>query len=227
MIDEATFRSNLARIEERIAAACSRAGRARKEVTLVAVSKLQPAEAIEVAWKVGVRHFGENYAQELRDKHAQLGSTCPGIHWHAIGPVQTKNAKYLARAANTFHAVERLEVAEELSRRREGAPLECLIEVNVGAEDTKAGVAPSEVPGLVKAIRALPHLQLVGLTAMPPLSDDPEAARPYFKALAKLARVEGLTQLSMGTTSDFEAAIEEGATMIRVGTALFGQRPTK
>lgn len=213
-----------AKVEAEIATACRAAGRERSSVTLIAVSKLHPAELIRLAWELGHRDFGENYAQELRDKHAELGSL-DGLRFHAIGPVQTKNAKYVAKAAHTFHAVDRLEVAQELSRRREGALLRCLIEVNVSAEISKAGVTPSELPELISAVRALPKLELVGLTTMPPLVDDAELSRPPFRALATLARAHGLTELSMGTTADYEVAIAEGATMIRVGTALFGDRP--
>jgi len=179
---------------------------------------------IRLGWELGHRDFGENYAQELRDKHAELGAL-EGLRFHAIGPVQTKNAKYVAKAAHTFHAVDRLEVAQELSRRREGAPLRCLIEVNVSGELSKAGVTPAELPELISAVRALPKLELVGLTTMPPLVEDAELSRPPFQALAALARTHGLAELSMGTTADYEVAIAEGATMIRVGTALFGERP--
>jgi len=214
----------LREVEARIAAACARAGRSRDSVRLVAVSKLHPADAIREAYAAGLRHFGENYAQELRDKHVALGEF-KDIVWHAIGPVQPKNAKYLAKAAHFFHAVDRLDTAQELSRRREGAPLRCLIEVNVAGEASKAGLAPADLPAFIAAIRALPNLELVGLTTMPPLHDDAEASRGYFKQLAALAKTHGLNELSMGTTGDFEVAIEEGATLVRVGTAIFGERP--
>jgi uncharacterized pyridoxal phosphate-containing UPF0001 family protein len=140
--------------------------------------------------------------------------------------VQPKNAKYVARAATVFHALERLEVAQELSKRREGAAIQCLVEVNVAGESSKAGLSIDALPDFLTAIRALPNLELVGLTAMPPLSDDAEASRPHFRTVAALAKSHGLKVLSMGTTSDFEVAIEEGATLVRVGTALFGHRPT-
>ena len=224
MIDKPTLREHFAGLEARLVAACARANRPREQVSLVAVSKLHPPELIRLAWELGHRDFGENYAQELRDKHTGLAD-CAGIRWHAIGPVQTKNAKYVARAATVFHALEDLEVAQELSKRRTGNPLQCLIEVNVAGEESKAGISPAEVPALVTAVRALPSLELVGLTAMPPQWDDPERARPSFKQLRELASQHGLTQLSMGTTGDFEVAIEEGATLVRVGTALFGHRP--
>jgi PLP dependent protein len=215
----------LAAVRAEISAACARAKRSVESVTLVAVSKKQPNEKIEAAYALGVRDFGENYAQELRDKAAalQLG----GIRWHAIGPVQPKNAKYIAKAAHTFHALESEEVAVELSKRREGAPLRVLIEVNVAGEASKAGVAPSDVPALLERVRALPKLEVVGLTAMPPLVDDAELNRPHFKALAALAKQLGLGELSMGSTADYAVAIEEGATLVRVGTALFGDRPPR
>ena len=131
-----------AAVEQKLVAACAKAGRPRAAVTLVAVSKLHPPDAIRAAYAVGQRDFGENYAQELRDKHAQLAAL-EGIRWHAIGPVQPKNAKYVAKAAFAFHALDRLETAEELSKRRTGPALRVLLEVNVGKEDSKAGLAPA------------------------------------------------------------------------------------
>lgn len=225
MITADELRRNLADVEGRIIAACARAGRSRDSVQLVAVTKRHPPELVRRAYEVGLRHFGENYAQELRDKSEALAD-CAGLRWHAIGPVQPKNAKYVAKAAHVFHALERLDVAQELSKRRTGDSLPCFLEVNVAGEGSKAGVAPGEVTALLEAVRALPKLELVGLTCMPPLVDDPEANRAAFRSLAELGKRLGLTQLSMGTTGDFEVAIEEGATLIRVGTALFGERPT-
>ena len=224
MIDKATLAANFATLEARLVAACKRANRPRESVRLVAVSKLHPPEAVRLAWELGHRDFGENYAQELRDKHTALAD-CAGLRWHAIGPVQPKNAKYIAKAATLFHALERLDVAQELSKRRGGSPLQCLIEVNVAGEASKAGVPPGDVPALLEQVRALPQLELVGLTAMPPQEEDPERSRPHFRLLRELAQQHGLAQLSMGTTGDFEVAIEEGATLVRVGTALFGHRP--
>ena len=223
MIDKATLAANFAALEARLFAACTKARRPRKSVQLVAVSKLHPPEAVRLAWELGHRDFGENYAQELRDKHGALAD-CAGLRWHAIGPVQPKNAKYVAKAASVFHALERLEVAQELSKRRVGAPLQCLIEVNVAGEASKAGVSRAEVPAFIAQVKMLPQLELVGLTAMPPQEEDPGRSRPYFKLLRELAAQHGLSQLSMGTTGDFEVAIEEGATLVRVGTALFGPR---
>ena len=223
MGDGMNLADRFAAIEARISAACARAGRARSAVTLVAVSKLHPPQSIRAAHALGQRDFGENYAQELRDKHTALADL-DGIRWHAIGPVQPKNAKYIAKAAHTFHALERLETAAELSKRREGSALRCLLEVNVGTEASKAGIAPGEAKELAEKVRVLPNLQVVGLTCLPPFSEDPEASRVHFRALMALGKALGLAELSMGTTQDFEVAIEEGATLIRVGTALFGER---
>jgi pyridoxal phosphate enzyme (YggS family) len=225
MIEREALRLNLVALEARLSAACERAGRTRASVEFVAVSKRHPPELIQMAWELGLRHFGENYAQELRDKHEAL-SACAGLRWHAIGPVQPKNAKYVAKAAHVFHALERFEVAQELSRRRTGSPLSCFVEVNVAHEASKAGVSVSELPAFLTAVRELPQLEVVGLMCMPPLSDDPEASRASFRQLAALARELALPSLSMGTTGDFEVAIEEGATHVRVGTALFGERPS-
>jgi pyridoxal phosphate enzyme (YggS family) len=224
VLEIAQLEVNLEALEGRIARACARAQRPESSVQLIAVTKLHPPEVIRRAYSLGIRHFGENYAQELRDKQGEL-SDLPGIRWHAIGPVQTKNAKYVAKAAHTFHALDRLEIAEELSKRRTGTPLECFVEVNAAHEATKAGLDHAAVPDFVKKVRALPNLRIVGLMTMPPLTDDPETARLPFRALHALAHRLELPHLSMGSTHDFEVAIEEGATFVRVGTALFGDRP--
>ena len=216
---------NFARVEAVIQAACDKSKRKRSDVTLVAVSKLHPPEQIRLAWELGHRDFGENYAQELRDKRTALAD-CRHLVWHAIGPVQPKNAKYIARAAHVFHALDRFEVAQELSRRREAPSLRCLIEVNVAGEASKAGLAPAELGAFIESVRVLPLLAIGGLTTMPPLAEDPEASRPHFKALAALAKEHRLKELSMGSTSDYGVAVEEGATLVRVGTALFGPRVT-
>jgi pyridoxal phosphate enzyme (YggS family) len=214
-------------VRARVREACRRSGRAEGSVEVMAVGKRQPLEALRAAHAAGVRSFGENYAQELRDKSLAL-SDLAGIRWHAIGSLQTNKAKYVARAAHAFHALERLEVAEELSRRRAGLPpLLVYCEVNVAGEASKSGVDPDAVPALVRGVRALAGLTLVGLMTMPPLSPLPDAARPWFQALAALAREEGLAGLSMGSTPDYEVAIEEGATIVRVGTAIFGERPAR
>jgi len=210
---------------ERVRAAEARAGRPERSVEVVAVSKLQPPGAIRAAYAAGARAFGENYAQELRDKAEALVDLA-GLRWHAIGPLQTNKARYVARAAHVFHALDRLEVARELSRRRTGTPLAVYVEVNVGAEGTKSGVPPASLGAMLEAVRPLPGLELVGLMTMPPLAPA-EEVRPLFRALAALAREHRLAGLSMGSTHDFETAIEEGATVIRIGTAVFGERPVR
>jgi pyridoxal phosphate enzyme (YggS family) len=224
VIETAQLEKNLEAIESRIAKACARAGRLESEVQLVAVSKLHSPQALRRAYDCGIRHFGENYAQELRDKQAELADL-PGIRWHAIGPLQTKNAKYVAKVAHVFHALESLEIAQELSKRRSGTPLDCLIEVNVARESSKAGIDHSDVAAFLDRVRSLPGLNITGLMTMPPLAEDPETSRLPFRALHALAQRLELKVLSMGSTHDFEVAIEEGATLVRVGTALFGERP--
>lgn len=215
----------LAAVNARIASACARTGRHIESVQLIAVSKLHPPELIQQCYRAGQRDFGENYAQELRDKAVALGQL-EGLRWHAIGPLQSNKAKYVARYAHAFHALDRLEVARELSRRRQGSSLRCYLEVNLAGESSKSGVAPEQAEGLVRAVRQLPGLEVIGLMCLPPISPDPEASRPHFRALRELARALQLSELSMGTTADFEVAIEEGATAVRVGTAIFGERPT-
>ena len=210
---------------DRARAAEKRAGRPPGSVEVVAVSKLQTAEAIRAAYAAGARAFGENYAQELRDKSEAL-SDLHGLRWHAIGPLQTNKARYVARSAHVFHALDRLEVAQELSRRRSGTPLEVYVEVNVAGEGTKSGVTPTALAPLLDAVRPLTGLRLVGLMTMPPLGTA-EEVRPFFRALAALGREHGLPGLSMGSTHDFETAIEEGATAVRIGTAIFGERPRR
>jgi len=212
----------LSEIHSRIARACDTAGRPGG-AKLLAVSKLQPPDAIRQAHAAGQRDFGENYPQELRDKAAAL--PLENLKWHAIGPVQTNKAKYIARAATYFHALDRLDLAQELSTRREGPPLRCFLQVNVSQEPSKHGVSAQQAAVLLEQVRKLPGLEVVGLMTLPPLAEDPEKTRPYFRALSQLARTLGLSELSMGTTHDFEVAIAEGATWVRVGTAIFGERP--
>lgn len=207
-----------------VAEAARGAGRAPSSVEVLAVSKLQPLEALRAAYAAGVRAFGENYAQELRDKAAAL-EDCPGIRWHAIGALQTNKAKYVAKSADVFHALDRRALAEELARRRTGPPLEVYLEVNLGGEASKSGLLPEEVGALLHHVEALPQLKAVGLMCLPPFSENPEASRPYFQQLRALAAVHHLPGLSMGTSQDYAVAVQEGATVVRVGTALFGQRP--
>lgn len=213
-------------LRARIHAAAARAGREPGSVRLLAVSKLHPASAIRAAYAAGQRDFGENYAQELRDKARELADL-PDLRWHMIGPLQSNKAKYVAAVATAFHALDDPGAARELSRRRAGAgrgPLPCLVHVNVAGESSKHGIAPDRLPGLLAEAAEWPHLGVCGLMTMPPWGA-PEAARPHFRALRDLAARHGLPELSMGTTEDFEVAVEEGATWVRVGTSIFGPRP--
>ena len=215
------LRERLDRVEERIQSAVKRAGRQRPDVTLIAVTKKFPAEVTCQAYELGLRYFGENYVQEFEAKLPALAGLT-AAEFHLIGHLQSNKA---GSAAQFFQVIETVD-SEKLARRLDqtGRALEVMIEVKLSEEDAKAGAAPESLPGLVEAIRACPNLRLTGLMTMPPWSDNPEQTRPYFRRLAALARTCGLAKLSMGMSHDFEAAIEEGATHIRVGTALFGPR---
>jgi pyridoxal phosphate enzyme (YggS family) len=205
-------------VRARIAAACERAGRDPSSVLLVAVTKYFDVDTARQLVAAGVPDLGENHAQQLRDRVAEV----PGARWHAIGPLQTNKARYVARHAHAFHALDRREVAEALSARRQAAgldPLPCYVQVNVAGEATKAGVAPSDLDDLVAACADLPGITVVGLMTMPPLAAAPEDSRRWFRELARLAAGAGLRGLSMGTSADFEVAVEEGATAVRVGSA--------
>jgi pyridoxal phosphate enzyme (YggS family) len=213
--------SRLARVEERIQDACRRAGRARSEVTLLAVTKVFPASAIQDAYDAGLREFGENYVQEFEGKAPQVRAL-PGARFHLIGHLQSNKSR---RAAELFDVVQTVDSARLARRLAEsGQPLDVLIEVKLSPEQSKSGAAPEELPALIDAIAALPNQTLTGLMTMPPWADDPEISRPYFQELRALAGRHSLKGLSMGMSHDLEAAIEEGATIVRVGTALFGSR---
>jgi pyridoxal phosphate enzyme (YggS family) len=194
-------------------------------VTLIAVSKTQPPEAIREAYAAGQRDFGENYAQEWRAKADALADL-QDLRWHFIGGLQTNKVKYLAGRVACVHTVDRVELARELSRRHEarGARVQVFLEVNVGGEASKEGCAPAEVPALAAAVRALPALELQGLMCIPPPEDDP---RPHFRRLRALRDELGLPHLSMGMSADWPVAVEEGSTFVRVGTAIFGARPPR
>ena len=194
-------------------------------VTLVAVSKAQPSAAVREAYAAGQRHFGENYVQEWREK-AEALADLGDLAWHFVGSLQTNKVKYLVGRVALVHTVDRLDLAGEISRRsaQKGAATRVLVEVNVAGEAGKAGCAPVEVPALVEAVRALPGLELRGLMCIPPAEGDP---RLHFRTLRALRDRLGLADLSMGMSGDYPAAIEEGATMVRVGTAIFGERPAR
>jgi pyridoxal phosphate enzyme (YggS family) len=191
-------------------------------VTLVAVSKTQPADAIREAYAAGQRDFGENYAQEWRAKADAL-TDCPDLRWHFIGALQTNKVKLIAGRVAFVHTVDRLELARELSRRlaaRESR-VRAFLEVNVAGEASKSGCRPEAVPALAEAVRALPGVDLVGLMCVPPASADP---RPHFHLLRSLRDQLGLAELSMGMSGDWREAVEEGASFVRIGTAIFGPR---
>jgi len=236
-VETSAIAVNLARVRERIARAAEHAGRDPAEITLVAVSKTFPAAAIREAYAAGVRHFGENRVQEWEAKHplvADLAAT-----WHLVGHLQTNKAR---RAARLFHTVDSLDswkLAQKLdaavaelaaSGPRREVVLPVLIEVRLAPEETKHGVEPEELPALAEAVLGLRHLELRGLMCIPPLLVDPEQVRPYFRRLRTLRddlqqRLgRPLPELSMGMSHDFEVAIQEGATQVRLGTAIFGAR---
>lgn len=218
-----TIAARLAVVRARIDAACAVAGRDPAEVTLVAVSKKHPAAAIREAYAAGQRDFGENYAQELRDKMRELDDL-PDIRWHAIGHLQANKAKYVAGKA-LVHTLDRADLAQELVRRA-GGTVACLVEVNVADEPQKSGVSPDDLPERLAELRAVAGLELRGLMCIPPDADDPEDTRRWFRRLRELrdTLLPG-GALSMGMSHDYAVAIEEGATLVRVGTAIFGARP--
>lgn len=208
-------------IRRRIAASCDRAGRDVAEVTLIAVTKYADLDALARLVASGVSDLGENQAQQLRDRAPEF----PGVRWHAIGPLQSNKAKYVARHADVFHALDRIEVAAALSARRVelgGPTLPCYVQVNLAGERTKSGVAPEALGPLLAGVgeRNLAGISVVGLMAMPPIAAEPEESRRWFRRLAGLAAEYGITGLSMGTSADFEVAVEEGATAVRIGAAL-------
>jgi pyridoxal phosphate enzyme (YggS family) len=212
---------NIAQVEERILRSCQKTGRKRDEITLVAVTKVFPAEVIAKSYNLGLRHFGENYVQEFEGKHPAV-KHLSDARFHLIGHLQSNKSR---RAAEIFHTIQTVD-SEKLARRLSEAAkqLEVMIEVKLSEEEAKSGVSPEEVARLVDVIRGLPNLRLLGLMTMPPWNDEAEPSRPYFRRLRSLADAHGLAAVSMGMSHDFEVAIEEGATHIRVGTALFGKR---
>ena len=191
-------------------------------VTLVAVSKTQPASAIREAHAAGQRDFGENYVQEWREKAAELADLAD-LRWHFIGSLQTNKVKYLAGKVSLVHTVDREELGREIAKRweRAGGVARVLVEVNLGGEASKGGCAPGAVDSLVATLRGLPALEVAGLTCIPPPEDDP---RPHFQALRAMRDRLGLRELSMGMSGDYPVAIAEGSTIVRVGTAIFGER---
>ena len=221
--------TNLRAVHSRIAAAARAAGRDPDSVRLLAVSKTLPATHVRAAFEAGQRAFGENYAQEGAEKVAALAGL--GLEWHFIGPLQGNKTRLVADAFDWVHSIDRLKIAERLSTQRDAArtPLQVCVQVNVGGEASKRGVAPEEAPALARAVAALTRLRLRGLMCIPEPTEDRVSLRRRFAALRQLRErlsAEGfaLDTLSMGMSHDLEAAIAEGATVVRVGTAIFGAR---
>lgn len=226
------IRDNLLRVQERIATAARKAGRQSEEIALIGIAKTQPAAAIRVVYEAGLRHFGENRVQEWEGKRGALSDL--QATWHLVGHLQSNKA---ARAAGLFHSVDSLDdfaLAQRLDRARDGKDgerkLRVLLEVRVEEEESKSGVKAEEAAALVEKVVALTHLELAGLMCIPPFLEDVDKVRPYFRRLRELrdslAHTSGreLPVLSMGMSHDFEVAIEEGATEVRVGSAIFGSR---
>ena len=217
-----TLEQRLTEVRRRIASAAARAKRDPAQIMLLAVTKVFPAATIRDAYALGLREFGENYVQEFEGKLPEVRDLTDA-RFHLIGHLQSNKS---ARAAEMFQCIETVDSAKLARRLNEsGRPLDILLEVKLSPEQAKAGAAPEELPGLIAAVRECGNLRLRGLMTMPPWSEDQETSRPYFRRLRELAREHGLAQLSMGMSHDVEAAIEEGATIVRVGTALFGRRP--
>ena len=222
---------NLAEVEKHVCEACERAGRSRDEVTLIAVSKTKPVSMIEELLPGGTRDFGENKVQELMEKYEVLPKE---IRWHLIGHLQRNKVKYIVDKAYLIHSVDSLRLAETISEEgvKKGVTVPILIEVNVAGEESKFGVSPEETEELVRAIAKLPAIQVKGLMTIAPYVENPEDNRVYFSKLKQLSvdirnkNIDNVSVdvLSMGMTGDYQVAIEEGATMVRVGTGIFGER---
>ena len=225
------IRTNIEAVEERICSACKRAGRDRSEVRLICVTKTKPVEMLQEAYEAGQRDFGENKVQEICRKKPDLP---PDIRWHMIGHLQRNKVRQLIGQTAMIHSVDSLRLAETISAEavKAGIRIPVLIEVNMAGEESKFGLAKEDVEELVRAAAALEGIQISGLMTIAPYTEDPETNRPYFAGLRELAVDIGqkcidnvsMSVLSMGMTGDFEVAIEEGATHIRVGTGIFGER---
>ena len=230
----ATIKENIQEVHRRLVNACTKAGRDPSAAHLLVVSKTFEAAAVREAHAAGERAFGENYVQEALDKIAALADLRAGIEWHLIGPLQSNKTRVVAEAFDWVHTVDRLKIAQRLSEQRpeELAPLQVRLQVNISGEASKSGVAPADVPALAAQIAALPRLRLRGLMAIPEPAENLDAQRLPHRQLAQLLqalREQGLAldTLSMGMSADLEAAVLEGATLVRVGSAIFGSRPAK
>jgi pyridoxal phosphate enzyme (YggS family) len=217
------IRDNLEKVQQAVERACRRSSRKPDDVSVIAVSKTVEIERIKLAIEAGVKSLGENRVQEARDKVAALGRPVP---WHLIGSLQTNKAKDAVQLFDWIHSVDREELARELDRRAHQAErrVKVLVQVNVGLERQKGGVQPDELKPLLDAITGCRNLDVRGLMCIPPVTESAEASRMWFRRLRELRDAAGLEHCSMGMSGDFEVAIEEGATMVRVGTAIFGPR---
>lgn len=220
----------LAQVRQRIEAAAKNAGRQAESVRLIAVSKVHPSQAIRAAYEAGQRDFAENYAQELAQKAEELADL-PDLRWHMIGHLQSNKARLVAPVAAVVHTIHSPRLAGILGRRAAalGRTIDVLIEVNIANDPAKSGCMPEEVEAILGAIQREPSLRARGLMTVPPFTEDPEGAGPFFEALRELrdrfGGIEALPELSMGMTHDLDVAVAEGATMVRVGTGIFGARP--
>lgn len=225
------IRQNIAQVEEKIAAAAKRAGRNPEDILLLAVSKTKPVELIREAVACGLHFLGENKVQEIMDKYEPMGE---GIHWHLIGHLQTNKVKYIVDKVDMIHSVESVKLAEEINKRAAAANvvMDVLVEVNIAQEESKFGVKVEDTEAFIREIAPLPHIRVRGLMTVAPFVENPEENRAYFRKMRELLvdindkRIDNINMdtLSMGMTGDYEVAIEEGATIVRVGTGIFGER---
>lgn len=218
-----TLRANLTEVQRRIETACEKSHRSPDEVKLIAVTKTIPATIIRTAFECGIHDFGENRVQEARPKIEDLADLRQGITWHMVGHVQSNKARLAATLFDIIHSVDSIKLARLLSRQIV-KPLDLLLEVHVADEETKSGFETGDIARAFKEINKLPDLKIKGLMTVAPLVADPEDVRPFFRELRIIRDKLGLEHLSMGMSDDFEIAIEEGATIIRIGRALFGER---
>ncbi|MGN1085118.1 MAG: YggS family pyridoxal phosphate-dependent enzyme [Lachnospiraceae bacterium] len=231
MQERYSIKEAVSKVQENIIAACKRAGRNPEEVTLIAVSKTMPVAAIREAMACGLVEFGENRPQELRDKQAEIKEP---LHWHMIGALQTNKLKYVVGKTVLIHSVDSEHLAEaiEAESEKRGVVSEILLEINIAGEASKHGIAPEELEGLVRKLALLPHLKVRGLMTVAPYTENPEENRPFFQKMKQLVvdinskNIDNVVmdRLSMGMTGDYEIAVEEGATLVRVGTGIFGHR---
>lgn len=226
------IKERLTAVNAEINSCCKSAGRPRQDVTLLAVSKLHPSSMIREAYACGQRCFGENYLQESSEKIAELADL--DIEWHFIGPIQSNKTRHIAELFHWVHSVDRLKIATRLSEQRptELPPLNICLQVNISREESKAGCLPEEAAALARQMAALPNIKLRGLMAIPQATDDETRQHAAFAALRQLkeqlqAELPELDTLSMGMSGDLDAAVEEGSTLVRIGTAIFGPRPAQ